>query len=229
MKTILLKLSGHFFKDDKKQMITHIIEQIILLIQEGYRFGIVMGGGNFFRGAQQAQDFNLRRSTADMVGMLATVMNGLMLCDLLRAHNIDTLLLNTLHIPQITDTLNQQTLDQARAEDKKCIIFAGGTGNPYFSTDTNAIIRALQIDAIEVWKATNIDFIYTDDPAKNKESKPIKKISYEAFVEQKLQVMDVTAITLASQHQLPLRIFNIFNTNALVTVAHNKDFGSIIN
>ena len=230
MKTILLKVSGTILSNHqvKKSMVTHFLEQLKSLIDQGFRFGIVIGGGNFFRGSQEEVARGLRRSTADTIGMLATVMNGLMLYDLCYTLGIKTHLLNTVHMPQITRTLNQQTLDHVTTEKIPCIIFAGGTANPYFSTDTNAIIRAFQIGATEVWKGTNVDFIYSADPAKESTSMPLKAITYDAFVQQKLGIMDLTAVTLAQTHQLPVRVFNLFKENGLLNVATDKNFGSTI-
>ena len=237
MKTVVLKISGHLFdhkrtlschQKDNGAFVTSVLEQIKVLINQDFRFGIVLGGGNFFRGAQQAQNFNIQRSTGDMVGMLATVMNGLMLYDLLSAMNIKTVLLNALHMPQLTETINQKTIDNANKNNTSCIIFVGGTGNPYFSTDTNAIIRALQLGATEIWKATNVDYIYNADPAQDTKSKPLATITHEAFLQQKLQIMDLTAITLAQEHKLPIRIFNLFKDQALVTAARDLHFGSTI-
>lgn len=223
MKTILLKLSGTLLAENNKDLVVGVAQQIKTL-QSEYSFGIVVGGGNILRGAQST---GIRRTTADNIGMLATLMNGLMLHDIFSAHNIDTCLMSALHAPDIAKTITQHSIDKALTK-KRCIIFSGGTGNPYFSTDTNAIVRALQINATQVWKATNVDAIYTADPKKDTTSMPIKKISHEQVLSQKLEILDATAILLAQQHKLAIRVFNIFTPNALKLAAKDSNFGSTI-
>ena len=232
MKKILLKLSGNCLINHDavaaKDRVEHLVSQLKMLIDEGFQFGIVIGGGNFFRGTKEGAQLGLSRSTADMVGMLSTVMNGLMLQDFLISAGIDAVVLNALYAPQIAQPLTQVGIDEVLKRPKACLIFAGGTGSPFFSTDTNAVIRALQIGASAVWKATNVDYLYDSDPAKHKDSKPLISSTYEEVMQCKLQVMDMTSIALAQEHRLPIRIFNFFTEQALINVAHNTQFGSTI-
>ena len=232
MKTILLKLSGDCFNNNDasatKRCIDNLANQIKILILEGFRIGIVIGGGNFFRGAKEGAKLGLKRPTADSVGMLATMMNGLMLQDFLVAAGIDAVVLNAFYTPQITLPITSAHIDETFKKPTGCLIFVGGTGNPFFSTDTNAVIRALQIGATELWKATNVDYLYDADPATHKESKPILTITHEEVIKRKLNVMDMTAITLAQEHQLPIKICNFLSEQALINLAHNKQFGSTI-
>jgi uridylate kinase len=228
--TILLKISGQIFakKDSvfNKSLIFDIVGQLKQL-QKIINFGIVVGGGNFFRGRKCGKEFGLNRTAADSIGMLATVMNALMLQDFFTQKNVSSTVLSCIHIPQFVPSLNSNALRKALLE-KKLIIFAGGTGNPYFSTDTNAIIRALQMGATEVWKATNVDGVYDEDPFLNKKSRFIQKISYDDALAKGLNVMDLTALALAKENNLTTRVFNLFAKDSLLCAAEKKDFGSII-
>lgn len=239
MKTILLKLSGEILSNHSSQeppcsggscgtcnYLSSITEQLKKL-SATHRFAIVIGGGNFFRARQVRQDLELRQSVADAVGMLATAMNGLMLQEYLTQHGLPSSLLSALPLPSLANFINQTTIDQAFANNH-CIIFCGGTGNPYFTTDTTAVLRALQIGADEVWKATNIDYVYEGDPKLDKNCKPLQQVTYEEFLQKKLKIMDLTAITLAQQHKVKIRVFNAFVDNALERVAKSSQFGSII-
>lgn len=228
MNTILIKLSGTVFNlhSNVHDILNPIVTQLAELSQH-VRLGIVVGGGNFFRASKEGRLLGLQRGTADTVGMLATMMNGLMLQDLLLQHNVKTTLLSALDAPGVAPSITQESLRKARAENQ-CIIFSGGTGLSYFSTDTNAIIRALQIDACAVWKATNVDGLYSADPAKNPDATLIKMITPEEVLMQRLAVMDATAITLALQHRVPIRIFNVFKPGNLRTALDREDIGSTI-
>lgn len=229
MKKVLLKLSGELLTTDSivKAFIEKIAQQIKTLQNNDYFFSIVIGGGNFFRGGRQAEQFGISRSSADTVGMLATLMNGVILQDIFASHGITTKVLSALPAPTVADYVSQHAIDAAYKE-KQCIIFAGGTGMPYFSTDTNAVVRALQMRADWMWKATNVDYVYTADPNKDTSSKPLEKLSYDDILTQNLNVMDKTAVILAQDHTLPIRVFNLFEDNALIKVANDNDFGSTI-
>jgi len=232
MKTILLKLSGEILLEGA-EILPSLLGQIKRL-KNTHRFAIVIGGGNIFRARSYSgqQELNLRQPIADSVGMLATAMNGLILQEYFNQNGLPSTLLSAIPLPALANVINQTTIDDAFASDK-CIIFCGGTGTPYFTTDTTAIIRALQIGATEVWKATNINYIYdgnphVGDPNTISTCKPIKHISYTEFLQKQLKIMDLTAITLAQQHSVKIRVFNIFATNALEAVAHDLTIGSTI-
>lgn len=226
MKNIIIKLSGECFVEQLflKELVSQIKE-----LKKTYKLGIVVGAGNIFRGNQHGKAFKLRQTTAHSAGMIATIINGLILHDLLKQNNVKADLFSAISCPGICQTIQQDKVDYALQENK-CLIFAGGTGNPFFSTDTNAILRALQIDAQEVWKATKVDGIYSDDPEKikTKQIEFYKKISYEKVIEKKLRIMDLTAITLAQGNKIKIRVFNLFEKNALLTASKDKNFGSII-
>lgn len=234
MKSILLKLSGELFKGPEQataacidtQFVQHLIAQIKQL-KNMHQINIVIGGGNFFRWSKEGKQLGLSQPTADAIGMLATAMNGLLLRDFLHHEGIPCLLMGAQSIPGVINIFDQEKVDVAR-KTGNVIIFTGGTGNPYFSTDTAAIIRALQVGATTVWKATTVNHVYDADPAQNKNAQALKKISYSQALEKKLHVMDLTALTLAQEHNITLRIFSIFEKNALLQVAQNQDFGSTI-
>lgn len=239
MKTVLLKISGEFLTITQqkqassqkgacstKSHIRHLIDQIKQL-QKDHQIAIVIGGGNFFRARKEGKEFGLEQPTADTIGMLATAMNGLILQELFEKNGIATEVLSSLPLPSLFTSINQATIKQALHE-KKCIIFCGGTGNPFFTTDTNAVVRALQIQADEVWKATSVDYVYDDDPVINKKCKPLINLTHEYALEKKLKFMDLTAITLSQQHNLTIRFFNGHQENALLKVAHDTKFGSTV-
>lgn len=232
MKTILLKLSGELLSsylepscEGPKYLLT-LVEQIKNL-KDSHRFAIVIGGGNFFRGRSSSPELNLRQPVADSVGMLATAMNGLILQEYFNQHGLPSTLLSALPLPSLAESISQTTIDKAFTTNK-CIIFCGGTGNPYFTTDTTAIIRALQIGAHEVWKATDVDYVYDGDPRENSTCNPLKTVSYRDFLQKQLKIMDLTAITLAQQHSLKIRVFNVFTPNILEEIARNLTIGTTI-
>jgi len=234
MKPILLKLSGELFKTTASGhdvcMDTALVGQIIKQIQilsSTHHISIVVGGGNFFRGAKEGHALSLRPTTADSVGMLATVMNSLILRDFFYNHKIACTILSPFPIPGIIQPIDQAIIDHARINNQ-VIIFAGGTGNPFFTTDTTAVLRALQVGAQEVWKATKVEYVYDADPVKNPDAKQLKKISYTDVLQKKLQVMDLTAITLAQEHNIVIRVFSLFSPDALLHVAQDPEFGSTI-
>lgn len=230
-KKIVLKLSGTILVDKQSgepctTLLHHILDQIITL-QTSHQFSLVIGGGNIFRGKQHGKRLALSDNTAHQIGMLATITNGLIIREICVQKQINALLFSAIDIPSIAHNVDSQALRQAFNENQ-LIIFSGGTGSPFFTTDTTAIVRALQIGAIEVWKGTNVDGVYTHDPACNTNAQMIKKISYANALWQELGIMDNTAYALAQSHLLPTRIFNIFTPNALVRAALEENFGSIL-
>jgi uridylate kinase len=186
-----------------------------------------MGGGNFFRARKQGVMWGMQQAPADTVGMLATVMNGLIWADLLTQAQVPTVVLSALSIPGLVQPISHETITHAQ-KNNNIIIFTGGTGNPYFTTDTAAVLRGLQMGAREIWKATGVDYIFDADPAQNPQAHPIKNISYHDFIEKKLGIMDLTAITMAQENNIIIRVFNIFTPQALFNAAHDKTIGSTI-
>lgn len=235
MESILIKLSGELFNQNDSQSCEkffncELIHDIVSQIKElhtKYNVGLVIGGGNFFRGAVECRSLKIKQSVADYVGMIATVMNGLLLQEFMQDSGLQSVVLSAIDMPQICLPLSQKNIDTALV-DRKCIVFAGGSGNPFFTTDTNAVVRALQIGATQLWKATKVDFIYDSDPTINKSSNALQHVSYQEALDKKLKVMDATAFTLAQENALTLRVFNIFEKNALLRVAKEPNFGSTV-
>ncbi len=233
MKHILLKLSGELFShnlDARERVNKHFVESLadqIKQLSSSHKFDIVIGGGNFFRGSREGQKLGLRRTTADAVGMLATAMNGLILNDVFQTHGLESVVLGSYPITGYVESITQQALDSAKHLNK-IIIFVGGTGSPFYSTDTAAVTRALHVGCNIVWKATNVDYVYNDDPKKNQFAQALKQITYNEVLSQKLRVMDSTAIALAQEYNVTLRVFSVFEKDALLRAAHEKEFGSTI-
>jgi len=229
-KRILLKLTGEILGKPHEpfsaDIATNLIEQIKQL-EPTHQFGIVIGGGNLFRGSVQGKELGLKAETAHSVGMVATIMNGMILQDLFKKQGLKTKLFSAISCPQVATVINQQVIDCALNKGK-IVIFAGGTGNPFFSTDTNAVLRSLQISADEVWKGTSIDGVYTKDPAKCPDAKRLAQLTYAQAIEQRLGIMDLTAYSLAQQHKQTIRVFNIFTPDALLNAAQDSNFGSTI-
>lgn len=227
-KKVLLKISGELFSSSgnfASKLARQLARQINEL-KDTHWFGIVIGGGNLFRGKQADEELHLARTAADSIGMLATVMNGIVLNELFLQEGIPSIVLTSLHIPTLVKTFSLDRLREAQQENA-CVIFVGGLANPYFSTDTAAVLRALQCDA-ELWKATKVDYLYDADPVKNPNAQPIVNARYAQVLEQKLGVMDLTALALAQENGVVTRIFNIFADNALLKAAAHADYGSTI-
>jgi uridylate kinase len=229
-KTVLLKLTGEILTDENgklsKDKICIIADQIKELSREFY-FGIVVGGGNFFRGRVQGKALHLSSNIGHQIGMLATMMNGLIIEDIFDQHDLPATLFCAVPTPEVGKPISAQGLQKAQHKDQ-IAIFTGGTGNPFFTTDTTAILRGLQINADVVWKGTSVDGVYSADPHKDNGAVYIPKITYEQALEQNLKIMDATAFALAKEHHLPIRIFNLFTPDALIKAARDKNFGSLI-
>ncbi len=230
-KRILLKLTGAVFLDKQtktlsSKIVNHLIDQMKQL-QDNYQFGLVVGGGNFFRGRQYSHVLGIEPAVAHQIGMLATIMNGLILDSLLENHELPVSLFCATPSPEIGNPVSQQAINAA-LNDGHTLIFTGGTGNPFFTTDTNAVLRALQISADEIWKGTDVDGVYSHDPRNNPDAKRIKKLSFTQAIEQHLGVMDLTAYAMAEQYKKRIRVFDIFTPNALIQATQNPDFGSIL-
>jgi len=238
MKKLLIKITGELFSYQragsdqspslKKEIITSIIKQIKAINAE-YHVGLIVGGGNFFRGAITNYNLGLNETSAHTIGMLSTIVNGIVFQDLLTQTEVPSILVSALACPTIAQSISQDAINNAFKQNK-CIIFVGGTGNPFFTTDTNSVLRALQIGANQVWKATKVDGVYETDPlaASARKSKFYQTISHQEILDKNLMVMDKTAITLAQEHKLPIRVFNIFSPDALHKALENPDFGSTI-
>ena len=211
-KRILLKLSGEALMGDQKfgispEMLTYVAEEIRSIHQMGVQTAIVVGGGNIFRGVK-ATSFGMERTAADHMGMLATVLNSLALQDALEKNGIQTRLQTAISMHAVAEPyILRRAL--RHLEKGRVVIFAAGTGNPYFTTDTAAVLRAQEIHAQILLKATKVDGLYNADPAVDPTASFIESIGYMEVLERQLKVMDMTAISLAMDNQLPLVVFNL--------------------
>jgi len=228
---ILLKLTGAVMIDrstgEFSQTHIHEIIKQIKQLNATHKFGIVIGGGNLFRGSVQGKKVGLSPWVGHHVGILATAMNGVILKDLFEQKGLSACHLSALDCQQVGLAVTPQAIGHALKYDD-VIIFSGGTGNPFFTTDTSAVLRALQVNAAEVWKGTAVDGIFDQDPLKNPDAKKIPTISYAKILEKKLGIMDTTAYALAEQHKMKIRVFDIFTPNALLQASNNAQFGSTI-
>lgn len=227
-KRILLKISGELLGvgPTNKNALAAVIAQIASL-SKTHQFGIVIGGGNFFRGSKEGKALGMSRSAADNVGMLATVMNGLIVQDLLVQEGLSITVASSIFMPAVVQPVNDGMLKEVLKENRH-IIFVGGTGCPFVTTDTNAVIRALQIGASQLWKATKVDGVFDKDPIADATARHFATITYQQMLDQHLQAIDRTAIILAQENKLVTKIFNIFTDNALARVASEEHFGSTI-
>lgn len=229
-KRYLLKLSGEVFKGEKANGISFdFLDAFCLrlskIILSGVELGIVVGGGNIYRGASsEKHDFN--RTVADQIGMLATVMNGLAIVENLKRYRVNAILQSGIDISGVAPLFNRDSIEDA-FKSNGCVVFSGGIGNPYFSTDTTAVLRALQIGAQSVFKATKVNGIYEKDPALYPDAKLYKEISFDAIIEKNLSVMDMTSIILLKENNLPLLVFNMNEENILERACRGEIVGSI--
>lgn len=223
---VILKLTGNLFLPEHSSTLRSAVQQMAVMAKS-VNLGVVVGGGNLFRGNEQSGERGISETTGHMIGMLATVMNGAFLHDLFVQADVPSVLMSGLQCPQIGAEPTQDAFREAFALNK-IIIFAGGTGIPFVTTDTNALIRALQVDAYEVWKATSVDGIYTADPKKDSAATKLAVVSYQTAREQRLAFIDPVACALAEQHTLPVRVFSIFEHNVLIRLLHNEPVGSLL-
>ncbi len=229
-KRILLKLTGTILEHTQETFSTKIVHSLIAQIkqlQATHQFGIVIGGGNFFRGSRNSKQLGIDPAIGHQVGMVATMMNGLIIQNLFEKQGVPVKLFCAVECPNIGVTISQQAIDAA-LHDNKLLIFTGGTGNPFFTTDTNAVLRALQIKAEQVWKGTSIDGVYTKDPQKHSDATKIPQLTFAQAIEQHLGIMDLTAYAMAEQYNQQIRIFDIFAHHALLKAAEDTNFGSTI-
>ncbi|MBO5038192.1 MAG: UMP kinase [Alphaproteobacteria bacterium] len=230
-KRILLKLSGEGLMGCQPCGIDeHILDMVAESIKKVHLKGIdlclVIGGGNFYRGVNN-KNKAVSRPVADQAGMLATLINALFLKSVLLAKGIPAEILSGLAVPQAAETYSFRAMQKLFSE-KKVIIFAGGTGNPYFTTDTGATLRALEANCDALFKATQVDGVYDSDPKKNPDAKRFNEISYDEVITKELKVMDMTAISMARENKLPIIVFKQEDENSLVSVLDQKGNYTII-
>ncbi|MCL2063016.1 MAG: UMP kinase [Candidatus Cloacimonetes bacterium] len=207
---LILKLSGEFLSGDKgfgfdDAILDQLTDDIIEVENLGYEIGIVLGGGNFFRGKELAM---IDRAAADNVGMLATIQNALVVSEVLRQKNRQVEVYSAFPIDKIAKYFTYQSAEKA-LKIKKICFFSGGTGNPFFTTDTAAILKAIELNCDIVLKGTKVDGVYSDDPKINHKAVFIPKISYIEVLQKQLNIMDMTAFSLARDYKIPIRIFNV--------------------
>jgi len=202
-------------------IVNQIVIEIKKILEQDIQLAIVIGGGNIFRGISLG-DQGMTRATGDYMGMLATVMNSLALEDAFNKNNIITRVQSAVNVEQIVEPYVRAKALQYLSENK-VVIFSGGTGNPFFTTDTAAALRASEIDADIMIKATKVNGIYSDDPIKNQKAIKFDQISFDDVIDKKLKVMDATAFTLCREQSMPIGVINIFKQNSLYNFI-NKNF-----
>ncbi len=227
---ILLKLSGEALAGQKDMGIdARVLDQMCLAIAQlvglGVQVGIVVGGGNLYRGSQLQKDGLVGRVTGDQMGMLATVMNGLAMRDALERHNIKTRLMSALPIGGVVETYSSRDAIRYLRQGDVCV-FVAGTGNPFFTTDTAACLRGIEIEAKLILKATKVDGVYDKDPTVHADAVRYSALTFDRVLDEKLGVMDLTAICLCRDHQVPLQVFGMNKPGALLAVVMGEDEGT---
>ena len=227
MKRILLKLSGAALAGPKKTgfdeaTVMEVAQQVKVLVEEGIQVGIVIGGGNFWRGRTSE---NIDRTKADQIGMLATVMNCIYVSEIFRAAGMNTSVLTPFECGSFTKLFSK---DRAVKElEKGTVVFmAGGTGHPYFSTDTATVLRAIEIEAEMIFLAKAVDGVYDSDPKVNPEAKKYDQVTIQEVIDQKLAVVDMTASILCMENKMPMLVFGLNEENSIVNTAHGKFTGT---
>jgi len=229
---ILLKLSGEALMGEEgfgidPKVLDRMAQEIKELIEMGIQVGLVIGGGNLFRGAGLAQA-GMNRVVGDQMGMLATVMNGLAMRDALHRAFVNARLMSAIDLAGVCDTYNwAEAISLLKTG--RVVIFSAGTGNPFFTTDSAACLRGIEIEADLVLKATKVDGIYSEDPVKNPAAELYSHLTYQDVLEKELQVMDLSAFTLARDHNMPIRVFNMNKPGTLKAVIMGDSEGTLIN
>ncbi len=228
---VLLKLSGEALMGDdaygiNRTTIDRIVAEVAAVIQIGVQVGVVIGGGNIFRGVALGAE-GIDRATADYMGMLATVMNALALQDAMRRVGVVSRVQSALNLEQVAEPyIRGKALRYL--EEGKVVIFAAGTGNPFFTTDTAAALRGVEMSAEVVLKGTKVDGIYTADPLKDPQARRYERLTFEEAIINNLKVMDATALTLCRDQNLPICVFSIFKPGALKRVVMGEAEGTFV-
>jgi uridylate kinase len=228
---VLLKLSGEALAGERGfgfdfDRLTFFAEQIEAVVESGAEVGLVIGGGNIVRGAQLSK-VGMDRVGADYMGMLGTVINALALQDVLEKRGLDTRVMTAIRMEELAEPyIRRRAL--RHLETKRTVIFAAGTGNPYFSTDTAAVLRAIQIKADVIIKATSVDGVYSADPKTDPTATFYESISYRDVMVEELRVMDQTAITLCKENALPLIVLNIHQPGAVLRALRGERVGTLV-
>ncbi len=230
-KRVLLKVSGEVFGGTKGGLdyvaISEVAKQIADASSLKTAIGVVVGGGNIIRGTE-ADKFGVLRTTADYMGMLATVINSLALQSVLEEKfHLQTRVQSAINVTSVAESFIRRRAIR-HLEKSRIVIFAGGTGNPYFSTDTAAVLRAIEINAEIMMKATKVDGVYSKDPKKHADAVRYEKITYQEVLDKQLKIMDSTAITLCMDNHLPIMVLNIFDEGNIKNAILGKKVGTII-
>jgi uridylate kinase len=228
---VLIKLSGEALAGDKGfgfdfETMNRLCDEVVQVTALGAAVGLVIGGGNIVRGSQLAK-MGMERVGADYMGMLGTVINGLALQDILERKGINTRVMTAIRMEELAEPyIRRRAL--RHLEKRETVIFAAGTGNPYFSTDTAAVLRAIQIKANVIIKATSVEGVYSADPKKDKSAKLYDEISHRDVMMEELKVMDQTAITLCKENNLPLIVLNIHRPGAIAAAVRGERVGTLV-
>jgi uridylate kinase len=228
---VLLKLSGEALMGQEgfgidPSVLDRMAQEIKELVELGVEVGVVIGGGNFLRGGTLAEN-GMNRVVGDHMGMLATVMNGLAMRDALHRAYVNARLMSAIPLNGVCDAYNwAEAISLLKTG--RVVIFAAGTGNPFFTTDSAACLRGIEIEADTVLKGTKVDGVYSDDPQKNPDATLYAQLSYNEIIEKELKVMDLAAFTLARDHQMPISVFNMNKPGALKRVILGEDEGTLI-
>ena len=227
----MLKLSGEGLMGDEKfgispKVLQSLAIQIKNIVDSGVEICIVVGGGNIFRGAKGAAK-GMNRTVADQVGMLATLMNALCLQNALEENGVDVRVSSGLSVPQVCENYMYRKAKR-HLEKKRVVIFACGTGNPYFTTDTGAVLRASEMQCDAVLKSTQVDGVYSADPKTNADAVRYEEISYDDVIQRQLKVMDMTAVALAKENNIPIIVFSQHEKDSLENIVRGKGVYTII-
>jgi uridylate kinase len=227
----LLKLSGEVLKGDQSAgisipVVEETCQRLVSIIEGGAQLGIVIGGGNIFRGASGEVD-GFNRITGDQIGMLATVLNGLSIVERFQKLGVEALLQSAIQIDGVVDLFNRSKIEDT-FKAGGVVVFCAGLGNPYFSTDTTAAIRGLQIDADVVLKATKVDGVYDKDPVKYQDAKKFDTISYDEVLRMELGIMDLSAMALLRKHKKKLQVFDMSAPGMLEKACSGEIVGTLV-
>lgn len=231
-KRVMLKLSGEALQGNGRfgidsATLNGYATQIAEVIRQGVQVAIVIGGGNLFRGAALSQLGDIRRTTADQIAMLATTINSLAMRDALENCGVETELMSAIPMDSMIQGFDEHKAISA-LEAGKAVIFAAGTGNPFFTTDTTASLRGLQIQADVLLKATSVDGIYTADPALDNSAVKLSNLSFQEVLDNEYGVMDLSAFCQCRDHHLPIRVFNLNQANAIVSIVTDSSIGTLV-
>ena len=231
-KRILLKLSGESLMGNGEygidpKMLSKYANDISSIVAKNVEVAVVIGGGNIYRGIQ-SEGAGFDRVQGDHMGMLATIINGMALQSALESINIETRLLTAIRMEQVAEPYIRRKA-MRHLQKGRVVIFGGGTGNPYFTTDTAATLRAIEIEADIILKGTRVDGIYTEDPEKVSSAKKFNTITFTEVLEKKLNIMDLTAFTLCQENNLPIKVFNMNVEGSLIRICEGEDVGTLVN